>query len=204
MNALNNLPVNWFDIVVVIVVLLGARKGRMNGMSQEMTVCLQWMCIVAAGCFLYQPVGDFIYQECPVSHLFGYITAYIAIAMVVKVAFSLLKKASGGKVASSDTFGRGEYYLGTVAGAVRFICILIAALALLNARSYSHKEVASDIAFQNDVYGSTFFPQLYSVQGCVFKESFIGKQLHENAGFLLIKATAPEKRDVQRRKDELP
>jgi uncharacterized membrane protein required for colicin V production len=204
MNAINSLPVNWFDFLVVIVILLGARKGRMNGMSQEMMVCLQWMSIVAAGCFLYQPVGDFIYQECPVSHLFCYITGYIAIAMVVKVMFTLLKKGTGGKLASSDAFGRGEYYLGTVAGAVRFICILIAALALLNARAYTHKEVASAIAFQNDVYGSTFFPELYSVQGSIFKDSFLGKQVHDNVGFLLIKPTAPEKREVQKRKDELP
>jgi len=204
MNVVSNLPINWFDFLVVIVVLLGARKGRMNGMSQEMMVCLQWICIVAGGAFLYQPVGDFIGQSCQVSHLFSYMTAYIAMAMVVKMIFSLLKKSAGGKLTSNDAFGRGEYYLGAMAGAVRFTCILLSALALLNARAYSRQEVAKDIAFQKDVYGSTFFPELYSVQGSVFKDSFLGKQVHDNVGFLLIRPTAPEQKGLQRRKDDLP
>lgn len=203
MNS-NNLPINWFDFVVVIVLLLGAQKGRKNGMSQELMVCLQWMAIVVACAFLYLPLGDMLAQSCPVSHLFCYITVYIAIAMVVKMFFSLIKKGTGGKLVGSDIFGRGEFYLGTVAGAIRFACILVAALALLNARAYTSQEVNKAVAFQKDVYGSTFFPELYSVQGDVFKSSFLGRQLHDNAGFLLIKPTAPEVKQVERRKDDLP
>jgi hypothetical protein len=80
---------------------------------------------------------------------------------------------------------------------------LLAACALLNARAYSTQEVSKAVAFQNDVYGSNFFPELYAVQAEVFKESFTGKYIKEYASFLLIKPTAPENRGIKRKDDLL-
>ncbi|MDB6112261.1 MAG: Colicin production protein [Pedosphaera sp.] len=199
----DKLPINWFDFVVVIMILLGANKGRKHGMSEELMVSLQWAAIVFACAFLYHPLGDMLAQSSPLSHLFCYLVMYITTAIVVKIIFSLIKKGAGGKLAGSSVFGRGEFYLGMVAGGFRFLCILLAACALLNARSYTNQEVSKAVAFQNDVYGSTFFPELYSVQAEVFKESFSGKQLKEYASFLLIKPTAPEYKSLQR-KESLP
>jgi hypothetical protein len=104
----------------------------------------------------------------------------------------------------SDVFGSGEYYLGMVAGVVRYICILIFALAFLNARLYTQTEIASDLAFQNDVYGSNFFPKLYTVQDDVFKKSLIGPQIQKELGFLLIKGTPPEQKELKRKKETDP
>jgi hypothetical protein len=200
---LDKLPINWFDFLVVIMILLGANKGRKNGMSEELMVSLQWAAIVFACAFLYLPLGDMLAQSSPLSHLFCYLVAYIGVAIGVKIAFSVLKRGAGGKLVGSSIFGRGEFYLGMVAGGVRFACILLAACALLNARAYTTQEVAKAVAFQNDVYGSTFFPELYSVQAEVFKESFTGKYLKDYAGFLLIKPTAPEYKPLKRKDDLL-
>src|SRR4051812_19466 len=95
---MDKLPINWFDFVVVIVLLLGVNRGRKNGMSVEMIVALQWMIIVAAGAFFYRPLGDLLAQSSPFGHLFCYITVYIVLAMVVKTCFSLLKRSAGGKL----------------------------------------------------------------------------------------------------------
>ena len=46
---------------------------------------------------------------------------YITVAIVVKLAFAGMKKATGGKLLGSNVFGRAEYYLGMMAGAVRFL-----------------------------------------------------------------------------------
>ena len=43
-------------------------------------------------------------------------------------------------------------------GLVRFSCMLLAALALLNARYFSPTEVRAMEKYQDDVYGSDFFP----------------------------------------------
>jgi uncharacterized membrane protein required for colicin V production len=201
---LNKIPISWFDFAVVIVLLLGLSKGRKNGMSVELMIMLQWLSIIFAAAFLYKPLGDELCLSSPVSHLFAYIAMYIAVAIVMKIAFSLLKKMMGGKMVGSNVFGRAEYYLGMIAGAVRFTCILIAALALLNAPYYSPQELAKARAYQVDLYGSAFFPGLGATQQQVFKDSMLGSALKHYAGFMLITTTKAEKRDLARPKDELP
>ena len=69
------------------------------------------------------------------SDLAGYLMAYIAAALVIAILFALLKKAVGSKLVSAETFGKSEFYLGMIAGMVRYACMLIAVLALLNAKT---------------------------------------------------------------------
>ena len=201
--SLEHSPVNWLDFVVVIVLLLGVSRGRKHGMSVEVMVMFQWIAIVIASALAYRPLGDMLAQSSPMSHLFCYITVYIITAIAVKGIFSLLKKGAGGKLVGSSIFGRGEFYLGMVAGAVRFACILIAALALINARLYTPYERDAAKAYQVDVYGSNFFPEFSAVQQQIFKESLIGGALKKHAKFLLITPTKPENKGL-RKKDDLP
>ncbi len=201
--SLDHSPINWFDFVVVIVLLLGVSRGRKHGMSVEVMVMLQWIAIVIASALAYRPLGDMLAQSSPMSHLFCYITVYIVTAIFVKILFGVIKKSAGGKLVGSSIFGRGEFYLGMCAGAVRYACILIAALALINARLYTPYERDAAKAYQVDVYGSNFFPEFSAVQQQIFKESLIGSALKKNAEFLFIAPTKPENKDL-RRKDDLP
>jgi uncharacterized membrane protein required for colicin V production len=199
-----NVPVNWFDMVVVITILFGLNKGRKRGMSEEIMVTIQWVVIIFAGAFLYKPLGDMLAASSPVSHVFCYIAIYITAAIITKIFFALVKKAAGGKLVGSDVFGAGEYYLGMISGAVRYACMLIAALAVLNAPYYSPQELNAARAYQNDVYGSNFFPEFSSIQTEVFKESFIGSLIKKNASVLLIASTKSETVAIKRRTEELP
>ena len=195
---------NWFDVVVLGILLWGLNKGRKHGMSEELMMTLQWVGIVCAGAFLYRPFGDMLALSSPVSHLFCYVTIYIIAAIVTKIAFSLVKKAMGGKLVGSDVFGAAEYYLGMIAGAVRYSCMLIALLAILNAPYYSPQDIAASRAFQNDVYGSNYFPTIAGLQQGVFKESLIGSLIKQRAGILLIASTKSENVGLKRAKDNLP
>src|SRR6266851_3479980 len=65
----------------------------------------------------------------------------------------------------------------------------LAILALLNARLFSEREVKAMENFQNDVYGSNFFPTLHTVQSMVFETSFTGPLIRDYLGFVLIKQT---------------
>jgi hypothetical protein len=78
--------------------------------------------------------------------------------------FLALKRYVGRKLFGSDVFGAAEYYLGMVAGAVRFFLILIFALALFNAPQISDAELAKRIAAQNDSLGAIYFPPFGSIQ----------------------------------------
>jgi len=121
-----------------------------------------------------------------------YLMAYSGAALLIVLVFAGLKHSLGGKLVGSDIFGSAEYYLGMGSGLIRFACALLVGLALLNARYYSPEQVKAEEKFQNEVYGSTFFPTLSSVQATVFERSLTGPWIKENLSFLLIKPTQPE------------
>jgi hypothetical protein len=91
-----------------------------------------------------------------------------------------------------------------IAGAIRYACMIMAALALLNAPYYSPQEIASRKAYENDVYGNSFFPGIPGIQQNVFQESLIGSLIKQRAGVLLIASTKTENVALKRRKDDLP
>ncbi|MDB6021026.1 MAG: Colicin production protein [Pedosphaera sp.] len=204
-HSLSAIPLpNWFDAATIMILLWGLNKGRKHGMSEELMVTLQWVAIIFAGAFLYRPLGDKLATSSPVSHLFCYIAIYVTSAIATKLAFAVFKKAIGGKLVGSDVFGGAEYYLGMVAGAIRYACMLIAALAILNAPYYSAQDIASARAYQDKEFGSNYFPELSGVQQTIFNESLIGNLIKQRAGILLIASTKTETVAIKRRKDDLP
>lgn len=200
-----HLPFNWFDIALVIVLFIGVQYGRKNGLSVELLGALKWLAILFGCAFAYEPVAGFITGTTTVFSVFSAnLMAYAAAALLIASLFAFLKKASGGKLVGGDTFGNGEFYLGMVAGVIRFACITIASLALLNARYFSPAEVSAQLKYQNEVYGSDFFPSLYTVQSQVFEKSLVGPCIKKQLSFLLIKPTVPEQTQLARKEFSVP
>jgi uncharacterized membrane protein required for colicin V production len=202
---LDQLPINLFDLVVIVVLIAGIAKGRKRGMSEELLSLLTWLAILFGCAALYEPGGEMVGAFTTIfGRLSCYLLAYVGGALLVLLLFAGIKRALGGKLLGSDIFGRSEYYLGMGAGLVRFSCILLAALALLNARYFSPIEVRAMEKFQDDVYGSNFFPTLHSLQSTVFNKSLTGPWIKQNLGFLLIKPTEPDKRELHQRDAVMP
>lgn len=197
-HKMSSLPINWFDVAVLVLLLVGLQRGRKRGMSEEFLTSLMWLTIVVACALAYEPLGQLLTGMSPFSRLFSFILCYIAVGLAVAGVFLFLKRTVGGKLIGSDTFGSAEYYLGMPAGMVRFACILIAALALLNARQYRSEEVKAMAKFQEDNYGSQFFPTLQTLQAGVFEHSLTGPPIKKHLSFLLIKPTPPESRAIKR------
>ena len=198
------LPFNWFDLLVLIVLIVGMSRGRKHGMSEELIQMLKWLAIMFGCAIVYQPLGTAIANASVFSLLAAYLMAYLGTALIIAALFAMVKHVAGGKLVGSDVFGRSEFYLGMLAGMVRFSCMLIVALALLDAREYSKAEIRADVKYQNDVYGSTFFPKLYNVQGQVFDSSLSGPWLKTNLAFLLITPTEPQTKEIKRKEMQLP
>jgi uncharacterized membrane protein required for colicin V production len=194
------MPFNWFDVAIFVVLAVGVRQGRKHGMSEEIILMAKWVSIMLAGAFCYEIIGDVIAENSVFNRLQSYVMAYCIVALFITVTFLVIKKLAHGKLIGSDVFGSGEYYLGMAAGLVRYSCILIVALAFLNAPLYTESEIDADLKFQNDVYGSNFFPKLYNVQSDVFKKSFVGPHIEKELSFLLIKGTFGEKKDLHQSK----
>jgi uncharacterized membrane protein required for colicin V production len=198
------LPINWFDIVLLAVLVTGLMRGRKHGMSEELMMLIKWLAIVVVCAFTYEPLGSWLAGTSPISTLGCYIIAYISVALTILGLFALIKHSVGGKLIGSDIFGRAEYYLGMGSGMIRFGCILLAALAILNARYFSPTEVRARQKFQDDVYGSNYFPGLDVAQITVFQTSLIGPWIRDNLGFLLIKPTKPENKELRQKDYVLP
>ena len=193
MNLDYKVPLNWFDLAALVVLLLGVLRGRKRGMSQELVDLVQWAVIICGGTFLYQPVGQMFAQLTSSSLLYSYVSAYLGIAVIIKLFFLAIKHSVGGKLVGSDVFRGGEYYLGMAAGMMRFACALLLTLAVLNARYFSPEEIAADEKFQKDVYGSTFFPGVSELQKEIFRQSLSGSFVKNHLEFILITPTAPRK-----------
>lgn len=201
---LDNLPFNWFDVLVLVCLGMGIFRGRKRGMSEELITLLQWIAIVVVSSMAYQPVASLLQGMTKLSQLTAYILAYLLTAGCVATVFLLVKRSLGGKLIGSDVFGKSEYYLGMPAGMLRFLCMLITALAILNARLYSREEIAAAQKFQLDNYGSEFFPGLQSLQATVFETSIAGPPIRKYLGFLLITPTAPAGSGKYKQKEWTP
>ena len=203
--SLDNLPFNWFDIAIIVVLVVGLRLGRKNGLSVELLGALKWLTILFGCAFAYDPLAGFITDSTTVFSMFwANLIAYAGAAMLIAALFGFMKKASGGKLFGGDAFGNGEFYLGMAAGMVKVTCITFALLALLNARYFSPAEVKAALKYQNEVYGSDFFPTLQVVQAQVFEKSFTGPWIKKQLSWLLIKPTVPEQTQLARKEFSVP
>lgn len=170
----SDFALNWFDFVVLLVLGLGVYRGRLRGMSEELLDVLKWLTIVVVGGIAYRPIGMQVADYTHVSPLLAFLLVYFSVLVVVRIAFGWVKRMVGEKLVGSDVFGSGEYYLGMLAGGVRFACYLIFGMALLNAKYVSPEQLAAEARVQKDNFGDISFPTLGNVQQTVFVGSASG------------------------------
>jgi len=195
----NNLVANWFDAVVLAVLVFGLIRGRKNGMSKEILPLFQWLAIVLVCGLFYPFVAQYVVKYASLDQMTGYMLGYAILALAVFFIFSLLKRTIGLKLFGSNIFGSAEYYLGMPSGMVRFACILLFALAFLNAPFYTSAQIQAENDYQARWYGAHFFPSLYSVQDQVFKKSFTGPYVKNYLGVLLIKSSSADGKSLMAR-----
>ncbi|MEO5802355.1 MAG: CvpA family protein [Verrucomicrobiota bacterium] len=197
---MKNLPFNYIDIIIVVLLIVGIFRGRKRGMSEELLSFIQWMIIIFVGCRIYQPLGNLIKQHAPFSLLTCYVMVYVIFAILVKLIFSQIKHAVGEKLIGSNFFGGSEYYFGMFAGMIRFACVVLMVMALLNARLITDKERAETARMQTKNFEGISFPTFGSIQQSVLFESCSGQQVKKYLNFVLIESTAGE--NVPLRRDE--
>jgi uncharacterized membrane protein required for colicin V production len=196
---------NWFDVALVVVLAFGFWRGRKRGMTKEFLPTLQWLAILLGAGFGHVYLADWFQQQGIIRQVFGkhfnertaaLMSAYLTITLVIFMVFTALKRKYNPKLEGSNFFGGNEYYWGVVAGLVRYVCILLVALALLNAPFYSTADIASAKAYNNRWYGGglkdysgDFIPSVNEVQDAVFKQSLIGPLIKERLALLLINTT---------------
>jgi hypothetical protein len=204
-----NLSFNWFDVVLIAVLAFGVWRGRKNGMSREVIPVSMWLLIIIVGGLCTPFLADLLVHSGIVGKVFGGVfvattaasmISYLFIAVVIFLAFSPVRTKFREKMAGSNTFGSGEYYLGMMSGLVRFACILLFFLALLNAPVYSAEEIAAKKAYNARWYGGgqqgfsgDFFPSLSEIQADVFVTSLSGRIIRQDLSVVLLHSSSLSK-----------
>ena len=189
---------SWVDLIILAVLIIGMIRGRKRGMSEELLDLLKWLLIVVVAAYFYQPIGDFLALNSMFSRLAWYLTIYLAVAVGIKILFSLIKNSVGEKLVGSDIFGRAEYYLGMTSGVIRYACVIILIMAVMNARQFSREEIEANRKMQNENFGTISFPTHSSLQQDLLEKSFVGSAVKSHLSLLLIKPTRPEQKGLGR------
>ncbi len=191
------MPINLFDCFLVAFLIAGVMRGRMHGVSEEFIRVLKWLLLVGLCALVYHPLGALIESAGYIDEFTADVVAYLGMALCILLAFSPLERRLNRKFGGTDTFGRSEYYLGMGSGLVRYACVLMVGLALLNARSFTPGEIKAMEQYQVDAYGSAVFPTLRNFQQLVFENSVTGSVIKQNLGFLLINSVPPAPSEPQ-------
>ncbi|MCX6905014.1 MAG: CvpA family protein [Verrucomicrobia bacterium] len=187
----DEIPSNWVDLVTGIVLLAGLLRGRKRGMSEELLDTLQWAMIVLAGGFFYQTVAQAIAYTSVIGRAWFNAAGYFLIALAITLVASWVKRTIGGKLVGSDLFGRFEYYLGMMAGMVRFACIYFVLLNFLHAPYYSARDIAEEKKYWEKNVGDITVPTPATMQQAVYKESATGWAVEQYLARVLIQPVKP-------------
>lgn len=189
MNALKFSP-NWFDLLLMALMIIGLIRGRKRGMSEELLDVLQWLTIVVVSSLFYKPLGQFISSYTHIQLLFAYLWCYLFCVTITYIVFKMIKRAVGEKLVGSDIFGSFEYYLGMLAGMLRYFSVTLVLLALLNAYYISDSAIAADMKKQKETYGSGLsVPTIGTIQMDVFRLSTFGPMIRRHLRDQLIDPT---------------
>lgn len=182
--------VSWFDLIVVVFIAIGLIRGKRRGMSQELLDFLMWVGIVVLGALGYKFIASVIVQKTGLELLWAQVLGYFAIVLVCLIVKSMLERFIQDSIIEWNLFGGLEYILGMFAGAIRFLCMLLMVLALLNAKLITDQERQEEIKKQEKELGSVFFPSLGQIQHSVFNESLSGRFVKKQLSWVLIEGVA--------------
>jgi uncharacterized membrane protein required for colicin V production len=207
-----HLTFNWFDLAVLGVLAFGFWRGRKRGMTKELFPTMQWVAILLGAGLGHIPLAAWLHQQGLVHKVFGthldehtaaLMSAYLSILVVLYIFFSTLKRRLEPKLEGSNFFGGNEYYWGVVAGLLRYVALMLVALALLNGPYYSPSEITAIQQYKLNTFAAgggvkglendtgDFIPSVYEVQDSVFKKSFLGPLIKSNLSILLINSGGP-------------
>ncbi len=208
---------NWFDLAVLGILAFGFWRGRKRGMTKELFPTLQWVAILFGAGLGHIPLADWLHQQGLIIKVFGnhfnehtaaLMSAYLCILFVLFVVFTTLKSKMEPKLEGSNFFGGNEYYWGVVAGLIRYVSLVLVALALLNGPYYSYADIQVIKQKKLDTFAAgghvkglendtgDFIPSVYEVQDSIFRDSFLGPLIKANLPMLLIDSGGSAKKIV--------
>jgi uncharacterized membrane protein required for colicin V production len=184
---LKSLNVSVFDGFLLVFLVVGILRGRKRGISEEFLDVIQWLLVVVGSGLGYPSLGHALIQYAYFPPFLGNVMAYIMIGGLIVLLFRIVKRGMGEKLVQGDVFGRYEFYLGMLAGFIRFACIALFFLAIIHAKYSTQAERDRVAELQRRNFGSISFPTLDEMQYSIFYKSASGNLIRTNLSLLLIK-----------------
>lgn len=191
---MDNLPVNWFDALALGMLIFGVFRGRKHGMSKEFLPLCKWVTLVLVCGFFYPMAAELLRNTAGLGKAASYMCGYLLLAFVIWIIFLTIQRLLAYRMGENNFFGGGEYYLGMISGVIRFACMVLAGMALLNAPYYSEADIKASEAyakrwFGGGIYTGNYFPGVQTIQESVFKKSFTGPYIKDYLGSILVETT---------------
>jgi uncharacterized membrane protein required for colicin V production len=184
---LESIPGNWFDGVIIVLLIVGLVRGRKRGMSEELLSIFQWLTIVVVCSLYYEPLAIPFARLVMVTLVYANVFTYTALFLAIVCVFTLIRRAVGEKLVGSDLFGRQEYYLGMLAGLLRYACMILVFMAIVNGPVYTRQELIDQAKQQQQNYGSISLPSFGLLQHEIMNQSYCSQLVSEHLSTLLIK-----------------
>lgn len=179
----------WFDAVMVFALIGGLIYGRKGGLSTVLLPMLKWLAVVILCGTFYKDLGSYMATSLQIQPNLAYVVVYLVLAGIVIGVFTAVKNALGEKLVGAAMFGKAEFPLGALAGAVQAVCVIFTGLALLCSAYVTEAELAEPVAGTQTTLAQKFSPA--SIQRGVFKVSNSGPVLKTYLGHWLIAAQPP-------------
>jgi hypothetical protein len=134
----------------------------------------------------YASLSPVVHQYTQFGALWSNVTAYLLIALGIHLIYLWFKQMLAEKLVQTDPFGRGEFYLGMMAGIARFGCMLVVGMSLMNSRVGTAAELAQMEKFQAAWFSDIRFPTYGEFQQDVLVKSFSGSWVESHLKPVLI------------------
>jgi len=188
------LRLNMFDAVLAGALGWGIYQGKEHGASTTHVSVVQWMLIGLAGGFAGNLLGSLMFSILG-SAYWGQLTGYLLWIFIVAAFFAFLNSKGKGEWKDADWFGRLEYPLGVLGCVLKYFCIILTIMSILNAKHYSAEDIRKDRAWQIEEFGSALFPTFTMLNNTVFNTSFCGPYVKKAFSWAILpSAKAPTRR----------
>lgn len=168
---------NWFDMAVLFLVMLGARRGFRQGLSEELMGLLQWL--VGLSLFGLWHV-DWAHE---LSRFFGIRLVHGELLVVLGLlwgTFWLSSKLEKIWVENGFYFEIATGFdrlLGMFCGLLKSMCLAFALMALLSFPSFTKGDLMRSKEYQREWFGTLEFPTFGDLQQDVIAQSYTGKKV---------------------------
>lgn len=187
------LRLNMFDALVLGALGWGVYQGKQQGAASTHVSVVQWMLIGFGGGAMGNLFGSFL-SSILGSPYWSQLIGYFVWIFIIMIVFAFLNSKGMGEWKNSDWFGRLEYPLGILGGLIKYFCIILTVMSILNAKHYTPAMIKADRDWQIEEFGSTLFPSLTMLNNMIFNTSFSGPNIKRVFGWAILSSAATARR----------